>query len=189
MTRAERIKRIERTRAALKRAERRHDIEVMLDYVKRRGEAARERKAFVSKDGKKTLRRYVKWLQHGRAVHSKFDPAGKPRFAETPAFIDSQLVKAEACAAVKHSGRPKRDAFNAKAAVEAAYHLLVWRGHKASKTRGGRWEKLAQALAGDRRAKVFEHIRKFDRKQPMFKKRRVKNGIVIFRNSADSDLV
>jgi hypothetical protein len=46
-------------------------------------------------------------------------------------------------------------------AVAAAYDLLKWWGHKAPVTRGGKWEKLAKILAGDRDVDLFDHLREF----------------------------
>jgi hypothetical protein len=162
----------------------RHDIEQMLDWVDSRSRAARADKTFTSKRGKASLRRYVKALRQLKAAYDALGPSIKPWFslAETayvvgkPTVIDRELAKAEPLLA--KSAPPKPNAVRAKPAVDTAANLLRWWGHKVSVTRNGKWERLAQAFAGDG-VFVFEHMRAFKHDPVIIDKLKGKTGTAI----------
>jgi hypothetical protein len=145
----------------------RHDIERALKYVESMSQAVHTHKVFGSKKGKADLRRYIKALRDVKTAYGKLHPAIKPWFSLSeiayivgqPTVIDREIGKAELFL-TRPSLPPKPDAIMAKAAVPAAHSMLGWWGHEASVTRGGKWENLANILAGGRAA-VFEHMRTF----------------------------
>ncbi len=117
------------------------------------------------------MKRYYAALRRLRDAYHSLDPAIRPWFslAETayvsrkPTVIDREIALAEAFLA-QPSRSPRRDASRNKVAVEVANHLLDWWGHKASVTRGGKWEKLAKTLTGDPTTDLFDHLREFKRR-------------------------
>jgi hypothetical protein len=153
--------------AAAKREQCRRNVDLMLDFIDRGCKTVPALKMFGSKEGKAKVRRYANALCELQAA---YDALGliKPWFSLTEiacvagnetAVIERELAKTEAILA-KPSARPKPEAIRGKFSVAAAHHLLLRWGHKASVTRGGRWERLAKALAGDDLS-VFEHVRAF----------------------------
>jgi len=153
------------------RAECKHDIELALDMVEQRAAAARSFRVAGSKKGKAGLKRYCAALRRLRNAYHSLDPAIRPWFSLAerayvsgkPSVIDREITIAEAFLA-QPSPSPRRDASRNKVAVEVARHLLDWWGHKASVTRGGKWEKLAKILTGDLTIDLFDHLREFKRR-------------------------
>jgi hypothetical protein len=145
----------------------RRQIEHVLGSIDWRCKTEAGFKAPVSKKGKPALRCYVKALGQLQAAYDALPLSMRPWFslsesayvAGKPSVIDRELAKAEPLLA--KSVPPKRDAVLGKAAVAAAYHLLLLRGHKPNLTRGGKWERLAKVLANG--APVFEHMRRLRR--------------------------
>jgi hypothetical protein len=144
----------------------RRSIALVLDWVDRQCKAVNINKFFVSKRGKAQIRRYRDAWMEVQAAYDAFDPSIVRWFslAEVasiegiPTVVDREIEKADHL--IKPSPRPKRDAVRAKAAVRAAYSLLVKWGHQPAVTRGGKWEKLSQILAGGP-IYVFEHMRTY----------------------------
>jgi hypothetical protein len=168
------------------RAECQHDIELTLDMVEQRAAAARSFRMAGSKKGKAGLKRYHAALRRLRDAYRALDPAIKPWFslAETAyvagkaTVIDREITMAEIFLA-QPSRSPRRDASRNKIAVEVANHLLDWWSHKASVTRGGKWEKLAKILTGDLTTDLFDHLREFKRRPgPRIEKLRGARSIV-----------
>jgi hypothetical protein len=109
------------------------------------------------------LPRYHAALRRLLIAFDALDPALKPWFNFAPGFrttIQKHIEMAEAILAQLPT-RPRPDASRNKAAVSAAYDLLTSRGHPAPTTRGGRWEQLANILAGNRTVDLFDHLRRF----------------------------
>lgn len=150
-----------------RRDECRRDIEAMLNWAESKSQAAHNHKVFGSKKGKAGLRRYLKALRDLKAAYDKLDPAIKPWFSlSETAFIAGQTTVigreiGRAGLFLKITAQPKRSSIRAQAAVEAAHSLLVWWGHKAKKTRDGKWERLAKAFGGG--AAVFRHMLEIQR--------------------------
>jgi hypothetical protein len=168
------------------RAEYQHDIGLALDRVENGAAAARSFRVAGSKKGKAGLRRYCAALRRLRAAYNALDPAIRPWFSLAeiayivgkPTVIDREITMAEAFLA-QPSRSPRRDASRNKVAVEVANHLLDWWGHKASVTRGGKWEKLAKTLTGDLTTDLFDHLREFKRRPgPRIEKLRGSHSIV-----------
>ena len=168
------------------RAECQRDIEIALNMVERGAGAARPFQVAGSKKGKAGLRRYCTALRRLRIAYRTLDPAIRPWFslAETayvsgkPTVIDREISMAETFLA-QRSSFPRRDASRNKVAVKVANHLLNWWGHRASVTRGGKWEKLAKILTGDRAIDLFDHLRGFKRRPgPRIEKLRGARAIV-----------
>jgi hypothetical protein len=149
------------------RAECRHDIEFALDLVESRSRAVASHKVFGSKEGKAQLRRYRAAWREVQAAHGALDRHIRPWFslaetasvAGTETVADREIKKAEQIIA-KPSPPPRRSALREKAAVAAAHDLLCWWGHKASATKGGLWEQMAQVLA-DVKTGLHGHLRSF----------------------------
>ncbi len=138
---------------AAEREECRHEICLALDMVEHSTAVARSFRAGRSKK-KSGLLSYHAALRRLRIAFNSLDPALKPWFNLAPRFttrtaIEKEIDKAESILA-QPSAPPRRDGGRNKAAAKAAYNLLTWRGHTATVTRGGRWEKLAKILAGGR---------------------------------------
>ena len=168
------------------RAECQHDIGLALDRVEHGAAAARSFRVAGSKKGKAGLRRYCAALRRLRAAYNALDPAIRPWFSLAeiayivgkPTVIDREIGRAEAFLD-RPSPPPRRDASRNKAAVAAAHDLLDWWGHKASVTRGGKWEKLAKILTGDLTIDLFDHLREFKRRPgPKIEKLRGVHSIV-----------
>jgi len=144
----------------------RRSIALVLDWLDAQCKAVSVNKFFVSKRGKAQIQRYRNALMEVRAAYGAFDSSIVRWFSLAelasiegiPTVIDREIEKADHL--IKPSPRPKRDAVRAKAAVRAAYSLLVKWGHQPAVTRGGKWEKLAQILAGGP-IYVFEHMRTY----------------------------
>jgi hypothetical protein len=168
------------------RAECQHDIELALDMLEQRAVAARSFRVAKSKKGKAGLKRYYAALLRLRNAYQSLDPAIRPWFSlvETayisgkPTIIDREITMAEVFLA-QPSASPRRDASSNKIAVGVASYLLDWWGHKASVTRGGKWEKLAKILTRDVTTDLFDHLRKFKRRPgPRIEKLRGEHSIV-----------
>ena len=171
---------------AAEREECRHEIRLALDRVENFTASARSSRASRSKK-KGGLPRYHAALRRLLNAFDFLDPALKPWFNLAPGFttrttIEAEIAKAESILA-QPSAPPRRDGSRNKAAVAAAYDLLTWRGHNATVTRGGRWEKLAQILADDLTVDLFDHLRKFKQNPRMIvEKVRLGNGRILYRS-------
>jgi hypothetical protein len=168
------------------RAECQHDIELALDIVEQRARAARSFRVVNSKKGRAGLKRYHAALRRLRNAYQSLDPAIRPWFSlvETayisgkPTVVDREITIAEAFLA-RPAAPPRRDASRNKVAVGVASYLLDWWGGKASATRGGEWEKLANILTGDLTIDLFDHLREFKRRPgPRIEKLRGAQSIV-----------
>jgi len=169
---------------AAERQECRHEICLALDMVEHSTAVARSFRAGRSKK-KGGLLRYHAALRRLLIAFNSLDPALKPWFNLAPGFttrtaIEKEIDKAESILA-QPSAPPRRDGGRNKAAAAAAYNLLTWRGHTATVTRGGRWEKLAKILAGGRAVDLFDHLRKFNQNPaPKIQKVRSEKGILYY---------
>ena len=168
---------------AAEREECRHEIRLAVDRVEHFTAFARSFRAGRSKK-KGGLLRYHAALRRLLIAFDSLDPALRPWFNLAPGFttrtaIEAEIAKAETILA-QPSAPPRR---RNKAAAAAAYNLLTWRGHAATVTRGGRWEKLAKILAGDFTVDLFEHLRKFKQNPGLIiEKVRLGNGRILYRS-------
>jgi hypothetical protein len=172
---------------AAQREQCRHEIRLALDRVENFTALARSSRASGSKT-KGGLLRYQAALRRLLSASNSLDPAIKPWFSlaypasSTRMAIETEIAKAKAI--LDHPpAPPRRDASRNKAAVAAAYDLLTWRGHNATVTRGGRWEKLAKILAGNLSVDLFEHLRKFKQSPGMIiEKVRLESPGILYRS-------
>ena len=147
------------------REECRYEICLALDRVEHLTAFARSSRAGRSKT-KGGLLRYHAALRRLLITFDSLDPAIRPWFSlarpdfTTRTAIEAEITKAKSILD-QPSAPPRRDGSRNQAAAAAAYDLLTWRGHNATATRGGRWEKLAKILAGDLTVDLFDHLRKF----------------------------
>jgi hypothetical protein len=171
---------------AAEREECRHEICLALDRVEHVTALARSSRAGRSKK-KGGLLRYHAALRRLLIAFDTLDPALRPWFSLPPrsttrSAIEAEIAKAESILA-QPSAPPRRDGGRNKPAAEAAYDLLTWRGHSATLTRGGRWEKLAKILAGDLTVDLFDHLRKFRQKPGLsIEKVRLGEGRILYRS-------
>ena len=169
---------------AAEREECRHEIRLALDRVEHFTASARSFRAGGSKK-KSGLLRYHAALRRLLIAFDSLDPALRPWFNLAPGFttrtaIEAEIAKAESILA-QRSAPPRRDGSRNQAAAKAAYDLLTWRGHDATVTRGGRWEKLAKILAGDLTVDLFDHLRKFKQNPGLIvDKVRLGNGRILY---------
>jgi len=170
---------------AAQREECRHEICRALDRVENFTAFARSSRAGRSKT-RGGLLRYHAALRRVLIAFDSLDPAIRPWFNLAPGFttrtaIEKEIDKAESIMA-QASAPPRRDGSRNKAAVAAAYDLLTWRGHNATVTRGGIWEKLAKILADARTVDLFDHLRKFKQNpRPPIEKVRLASGDILYR--------
>jgi hypothetical protein len=171
---------------AAEREECRHEICLALDRVERVTAFARSARAGRSKKRGELLR-YHAALRRLLIAFDTLDSALKPWFnlpprSTTRNAIEAEIAKAESILA-QPSAPPRRDGGRNKAAAAAAYDLLTWRGHAATVTRGGRWEKLAKILAGDLTVDLFDHLRKFKQNPALsIEKVRLGDGCILYRS-------
>jgi hypothetical protein len=163
-----------------------HEIDLALGRVENFTAFARSSRASRSKKG--GLLPYHRALRQLLRAIDSLDPAIKPWFSLAHSGTTTTRIKAEIAtteAFLKQPpAPPRRDGSRNKAAVAAAYDLLVWRGHKATVTRGGTWEELAQILAGDLIVDLFEHLRKFKQSpRTIVEKVRVGNTGIHYRSA------
>ena len=119
-----------------RRDECRQIIALTLDWVDARCKAVNTHKFFVSKKGNAQVLRYRKALTEVRAAYNAFDPsiarwfslAELASIAGEPTVIDREIAKTDPL--IRSSPPPKPDAVRPKAAVAAAYALLVKWGHE-----------------------------------------------------------
>jgi hypothetical protein len=171
---------------AAEREECRHEIWLAFDRVERFTASARSFRAGRSKK-KGGLLRYHAALRRLLIAFDSLDPALRPWFNLAPGFttrtaIEAEIGKAESILA-QPSAPPRRDGSRNQAAAKAAYDLLTWRGHDATVTRRGRWEKLAKILAGDLTVDLFDHLRKFKQNPGLsIEKVRLGDGRILYRS-------
>jgi hypothetical protein len=163
-----------------------HEIDLALGRVENFTAFARSSRASRSKKG--GLLPYHRALRQLLRAIDSLDPAIKRWFSLAHSGTTTTRIKAEIAtteAFLKQPpAPPRRDGSRNKAAVAAAYDLLVWRGHKATVTRGGTWEELAQILAGDLIVDLFEHLRKFKQSpRTIVEKVRVGNTGIHYRSA------
>jgi len=188
MTRDQQIRRALELLAppAAEREECLHEICLALDRVKNITALARSSRAGRSKK-KGGLLRYHAALRRLLIAFDALDPALRPWFSLTPGFttrtgIEVEIAKAESILA-QPSAPPRRDGGRNRAAAAAAYDLVTWRGHTATVTRGGRWEKLAKTLANDLTVDLFDHLRKFKQNPGLIiEKVRLESGEILYRS-------
>lgn len=171
---------------AAEREECRHEICLALDRVENFTALARSSRAARSKK-KGGLLRYHAALRRLLIAFDTLDPALMPWFnlaplSTTRTAIEKEIEKAKLLLA-QPSAPPRRDGGRNKAAAAAAYDLLKWRGHAATLTRGGRWEKLAKILARDLTVDLFDHLRKSKQKPGLsIEKVRLGDGRILYRS-------
>jgi hypothetical protein len=167
-------------------------IKVVLSMAESMSRTATTHKVFGSKKGKAQLQRYydaLLLLQSARdddgsvscevqAAYSALHPAIRPWFslaktahiAGTETVITKNVINREIKKAkrlLKPSPSPRRgDGLKRKAAVAAAHYLLVHFGHKASTTRGGKWERSAAIILG-KKGGLQRHVREFCEGRPV----------------------
>lgn len=159
-----------------RRDECRREIELMLDYVERHSKDAAAFKVFGSKKARGDLRRYAMHLRAARDIISELDPAIRPWFLFFLGELDQEIKTADQWASEESS---KRDAIRVKAALEPTELMLRRWGHKATRTRGGRWERLIK-IAANTHHDVYNHMRAF-RRNPRFARARLvnKDGLAV----------
>ena len=168
------------------REECRHEIRLALDRVENFTAFARSSRASRSK--KRADCRVTTLRSDGCSTPSilsiRRSSLGSisPQAFTTRTTIEAEIAKAESLLA-QPSAPPRRDGSRNKAAVAAAYDLLTWRGHTATVTRGGIWEKLAKILADDLTVDLFDHLRKFKQSPGMIvEKVRVESERILYRS-------
>lgn len=160
-----------------------HEIRLALGRVENFTAFARASRASRSKKGGVTP--YNRALRQLLKAIDSLDPAIKPWFSLAHSGTTTTRIKAEIATTEAFLKQPpvppRRDGSRNKAAVAAAYDLLTWRGHDATVTRGGRWEKLAKILAGDLTVDLFDHLRKFKQNPGLIvDKVRLGNGRILY---------
>ena len=164
-----------------------HEIHRALGRVGNFTAFARSSRASRSKKG--GLLPYQAALRRLLRAFDALAPAIKPWFSlahpayTTRARIEAEIAKIEAFLK-QPPAPPRRDGIRNKSAAAVAYDLLTWRGHNATVSRGGTWEKLAQILAGDRTVDMFEHLRKFKQSPgTIVEKVRVESEGILYRSA------
>ena len=151
------------------RGECQYEIGLALDRVGRGAAAARSFRVANSRKARRDCRRYRAALRRLQNAYNSLDPAIRPWFSLSEGYAAEKLtVIAREIAKTKAfldwpSPTLRRDASRNKAAVAAAHDLLEWRDQKVTVTRGGKWARLAQILAGDPPVGLFDHLREFKR--------------------------
>ena len=167
-----------------RRAECRYDIEAAIRWVSGTSEAASAFKAFSSKENREQLKQHKTALRNAVDTYDKIDVSIKPWFynpvLEAPG--NRQLFNRQSNTIDEMLAGPVRpqkrdDATLAKAAIPVTYSLCAWWGHKASLTRGGRWEQLINAVAC-RKVAAFEHMRRYKKNPtPIIDKLKFRDGL------------
>jgi hypothetical protein len=163
-----------------------HEIRIALDRVENFTAFARSSRASRSKKG--GLRRYDAALRRLLSAIESLDPAIKPYFSLALSGATTTRIRAEIATTEdflkQPPAPPRRDGSRNKAAVAAAYDLLAWRGHNGTLTRGGKWEELAQILAGDLTVDLFELLRKFKQnRRTIVEKVRLDSEDILYRSA------
>jgi hypothetical protein len=136
-----------------------YDIALMLDRVQTKKRVSEKFRATRSSKGTKALRRYKKALENLQKAYDELG-AAQPWFSLGQYGVPNIVLREIHIATdfLRGSASPKRgDAAGIKAALDAAYGLLVFWGHNPSKTRSGKRDRLDRILANTDRS-VYKHI-------------------------------
>jgi hypothetical protein len=152
------------------RRECRRDIEQILERVKRTASITRAFRQNSSKEGKRKLKRYLSAAVKFCDAYKVLPLAAKPWFnSHLQQAIEREISVATGLLATRPVNRRERqrkgglrDTDLKRAAVEGAYILLVWYGHRPTTTQEGQWERLSALLASvEEDVTLFGLLREF----------------------------